>query len=180
MVLFVAFIALSLARIPCQLAVSRGAADYVSGVSLIKPYSVVLPLDFFPNGKDSKGNMLADRNWLFCHAAQYLGTFKPLIVLDNYEANMGYFPISWKNSVNPYNLLSQDEGIEGQPPFASIAQYKQNTAVTIDYILMWCYDSSFLQNEHFRKFYNEINQQYHIIYTSASGNTILYEINKPS
>jgi len=178
-ILFLVFIGLSIARIPCQARVSGGVADYVSSAPFIKPYSVVLPLDFSPNGKDAKGNMLADRNWLFCHASQYLGTFKPLIVLDNYEANMGYFPISWNADVNPYNHLSKEEGIEGQPPFATIAEYKKNTGVTIDYILMWCYDTSFLQNEHFKTFYAEINRQYHIIYTSPTGNTILYALNQP-
>ena len=153
-------------------------AAYVSGTDFIKPYSVVLPLDFSPGGEDEHGKLIGDRNWVFCHAAQYMGTEKPMIILDNYEANMGYFPLVWNNNVNPYNLLSKDEGIEGQPPFASIAGYKKNAGVTIDYILMWCYNDSYLQNEHFRTFFAEINNGYHIIYTSPTGRTILYELNK--
>ena len=177
-ILFGCFIGLSIVRIPCRQAASEGVAAYVSGTDFIKPYSVVLPLDFSPGGEDEHGKLIGDRNWVFCHAAQYMGTEKPMIILDNYEANMGYFPLVWNNNVNPYNLLSKDEGIEGQPPFASIAGYKKNAGVTIDYILMWCYNDSYLQNEHFRTFFAEINNGYHIIYTSPAGRTILYELNK--
>ena len=178
LVIFSCFLCLTILRVRCMLRASEGAQDYLSAEQNIKPFSVVLPLDFSPCGKDEHGNIIADGNFLYSHASQYLGTYKPLIILDNYEANMGYFPISWNSDVNPYKHLSADEGIEDQPPFATIEEYKKNTGVTIDYILMWCYNPSFLANEHFKTFYSEINRQYHIVYTSPTGNTILYALNK--
>jgi len=174
-ILFACFLWLSIIRLPCQLAAARGVADYTSGITYIKPYSVVFPLDFSPNGKDENGQPVADRNWLFSHAAQYMGTIKPLIILDNYEANVGYFPLVWQEHTNPYIHLAKDGGIEAQPPFADLANYKRSSGVTVDYILMWCFDSSFLHNEHFRQFYAEINAGYNKIYTSGTNRTILFE-----
>jgi hypothetical protein len=148
--------------------------DYLSAANYIKPYSVILPLDFFPCGKDAHGNVIADRNWLFSHASQYMGTEKPLIILDNYEANTGYFPLVWKEEVNPYHHLCTNGSIESQPPYATIGDYKNKTGVSIDYILMWCYDSSALKDADFRKLYAEINGEYHLVYTSQTGHIVLY------
>jgi hypothetical protein len=135
-------------------------------------------LNFSFNGIDEQGKRIAGENWLFVHPAQYLGAAKAVIILDNYEANMGYFPLLWKENVNPYAHLSQFEGIEGQPPYVDIKSYKNKTGVTIDYILMWCYDSSAPKNEHFRQLYSEINIGYHQIYSSASRRTVLYQKNQ--
>ncbi len=176
--LFACFVSLTAVRMNCMAAASRAAVDYVSAESSIKPNSVVLPLDFSPSGTDEHGKVIADWNFLFAHAAQYMGTTKPMVILDNYEANMGYFPVRWNEAVNPYDHLSKGEGIEGVPPYVSIADYKRATGGTVDYILMWCYDPSFLSNEHFRALYAEITAGYHVVYTSASGRSVLWEVNR--
>jgi hypothetical protein len=174
-VFFACFIALSIIRISVQLPAARAVADIRLCSPYIKPHTIVLPLCFSPNGKDENGKVIANRAWMFTHAAQYIGLNKPLIFLDNYEANTGYFPLVWKKELNPYHYLGKEEGIEGVPPYAELASYKQTSGVTVDYIIMWCYDSSFLQNEHFSKFYTEINAGYNKIYTSPAGRTILFE-----
>ncbi len=181
LVLFGCFLILSIIRINVQLKASAGVADYVSAAKYIKSNSVILPLDFSPQGKDEQGRVIADRNFLFSHASHYLGTEKPLIILDNYEANMGYFPIRWKDETNPYYHLStgngEREGIEGCPPSADIEKYRQTSGVTIDYVLTWCYDSSFMDNGQYRSLHDQIRNGYHIVYRSPSGRTSLFEKN---
>jgi hypothetical protein len=100
-----------------------------------------------------------------------------LVILDNYEANMGYFPLRWTGNTNPYIHLGKDEGIEGDPPSADIEAYRKTTGVTIDYITFWCFDSSALQNEHFNALYAQIKSGYHLVYTSPTRRTILFEKN---
>ncbi len=177
-VLFACFGCLTVVRINCLSSASREVSDYISAEGHIRANSVVLPLDFAPSGIDEHGGVIADWNFLFAHASQYLGAAKPLVILDNYEANMGYFPVRWNDAVNPYTWLSKGEGIEGVPPYASIASYKQAAGVTIDYILMWSYNPSFLQNEHFRELYAEISAGYHVVYTSPSRRSVLWEVNE--
>lgn len=178
LLLFGCFLAMSGYRILYRSIASRGEEDMMLAWKYIKPYSVVLPLNFSPNGKDEKGRYISDRNQVFGHASQYLGLGKPLIVLDNFEATYGYFPIVWTDSANPYDHLSKYEGMDGIPPFAAIDAYKQASGVTINYILMWCYDSSYLQKGHFREFYTNINAAYHTVYVSPSKRTVLFEKNE--
>ena len=174
-VLFGCFIVLSIQRIQCRQIASTALAAHLQVSSLLKPGSVVLPLSFSREGRNARGEMIADRNSVFQHASDYLGLDKPLIILDNYEANMGYFPLSWKDSVNPYFHLSTGTGIEGMPPGASIAGYKQAAGVDVDYIIMWCYDPAYLAVPAFSALYKEINSGYHLVATSSGNTTLLYQ-----
>ena len=176
-ILFGCFICLGAVRLQCQLKAGNAAMDYLSVSKYIKPNTTVLPLDFSPGGADAAGHDIADANWLFVHTAQYLGTEKPLIVLDNYEANMGYFPVNWVERTNPYSHLGKAEGMEGTPPYADIEGYKKATGVNVDYIIMWCYDPIYLQNGHFSKLYAEIQAGYHIVSVSPSKKAVLYALN---
>jgi hypothetical protein len=177
LLLFVCFVALSYHRIECRQDTEEALSDYLSADSHIRAGSVVLPFDFSPNGKRKDHTLIADRNAVFHHASQYLGVSKPLIILDNYEANMGYFPIRWKDATNPYNHLSKEEGIEGLPPFAKIAAYKRATNTDVDYILFWCYDPAYISDPHFAELYREINSMYTKVYETPGGRTMLYAKN---
>lgn len=176
--LFGCFLTLGVVRIACLQRAAEGVADYTSALSYIKPYSVVLPLDFCPNGRDQKGQIIADANWLFSHASEYMGTEKPMIILDNYEANMGYFPLNWKEGVNPYHHLSTGSGIEAQPPGADIVGYTKSTGVQIDYVLMLCYDAKVADDYGYYKLQAQIDAGYHRVYASPSGRTMLWEKNE--
>jgi len=175
--LLVCFIILSVLRISCRQDASAALDEHLSAAAHINQGSVVLPFDFSPNGKDNKGRLIADRNALFHHASQYMGANEPLIILDNYEANMGYFPIRWNAGVNPYAHLSAEAGIEGLPPFARIVNYEQLTGTRIDNILFWCFNPSLLTDARFNELYTEIGRLYHIAYRSPSGRTVLYARN---
>lgn len=177
--LFICFVTMSGVRYRAVSAASDGVADYVSPVKNIRPYAVVLPMSFSHNGRDGRGKLIADRNWIFCHAAQYIGAEKPLIVLDNYEANTGYFPVIWKNGeINPYIHLCKEEGFEAQPPYAAIEDYRAESGITVDYVITWCYDSTYLSQGHVRQLMQELSDHYHITYTSPSKRTVLYERNR--
>ncbi len=57
----------------------------------IKPHSTVFPIN--------KG-----QHWMTAHYHCYLGTEKPVAMLQNYECAVGYFPLHW-NEANTPNLL---------------------------------------------------------------------------
>jgi hypothetical protein len=38
-------------------------------------------------------------NWLELHFSNYLGAEKPMVILENYEANLGWFPVQWKDGI---------------------------------------------------------------------------------
>jgi hypothetical protein len=176
---YIIFIILTVVRWPGIMAASDAIADYMPAENIIKPNSVVLPLSYNHNGKDRRGNIIADHNWLFTHFAEYLGAgAKPMILLSNFEPCTNYFPLVWKDSVNPCVYLNKEEGLLGQPPYVPIGSYRKNNNVTINYVITWCFDSSFIGKGHTRLLMDQLNNNYHIVYTSPSKRIILFELNR--
>lgn len=58
----------------------------------IEPGSLLLPF-----------NYLSNENWLHGHSSDYLGSGKPIVVIENYEAQLKWFPLNW-NLKGPYEL----------------------------------------------------------------------------
>ncbi len=179
LILFACFGMLTLYRVNCRRVADSALAELLSATNHISPGAVVLPLDFCPNGKDKSGNLIAVRNAVFHHAAQYMGVDKTLIILDNYEANMGYFPLRWKKEKNPYIHLSTGAGIEGLPPNARIAAYEQQTGAVVDNVLLWCYDPAYLSDPGFAELYSHISLNYHQVFASPGSRVLLYARNRP-
>jgi len=48
----------------------------------------------------------ASGNWLMGHFSNYIATEKSIFANDNYEADMGYFPVVWKKEAKPLNELN--------------------------------------------------------------------------
>ena len=180
LVLFGTFLVLSFVRMPIARAASEGVEDITSAARYLKPYSKVLPLSFNHNGLTPGGQTIADQSWLFTHAGNYLTADRRLLMLDNYEANTNYFPFRWVQQYNPYAYLSAYESIEGQPPFASINSYLHHHEIPIDYVVLWCYNPSFLMQGHVQQMMNEINMNFNLVYTSPSKRTMLYALKPPA
>jgi hypothetical protein len=173
--LFLCFAGLSFIRINTMQKASVALEDYLFAGNLVPPGSTVLPLIFSVDGKTREGAIIAKRNSIFRHAADYMGADQQLIIFDNYEANIGYFPVNWKTNINPYIFLSKEQGIEGIPPCADMSQYQKKTGVAVDYIAMWCYEPSYLADPNFRTFYEEIERNYQLVYSSPTKRSLLYQ-----
>ena len=50
----------------------------------------------------------ADDYWLYGHVSNYLGVHEPVIIYENYEAELGYFPLSWRADVSDEILLAKE------------------------------------------------------------------------
>jgi hypothetical protein len=175
---FVCFLIFAVIRLPVQLKAANAIKEIVQAGSVITPGSVLLPLNFAPGGKDAAGKTISDANWLFCHPAQYIGAGKEVIVLDNYEANTGYFPLNWQERMNPFYHFGVGSDMEHLPPHVDISEYERCSGIKVNYILSWCFDSSFLNDTVFNKTYQQMRLDYRPIYTSATGNVILFERNR--
>ena len=61
---------------------------------------------------------------MFIHAGEYLGTEKSIVTLTNYEANTGYFPISYKEEMNPFKIIGS---VEKNAPTPNLSAYQEKT-----------------------------------------------------
>lgn len=86
----------------------------------IEDNSVILPVN------------LSD-NWLQLHFSNYLGADKPLVILENYEASVGWFPVRW-NPNSPNVVLGDRHKVNG---LSWHQNEKAQTQRQIDYIFLY-------------------------------------------
>lgn len=171
--LLACFCVLSIIRISCRQEAAGAVKRYLSLGEAIPAQSVVMPLELNENGLNEQGAPIADRNSLFHHSAHYLAADKPLIMLDNYEANAGYFPVSWLPGVNPYNHLGRGAGIEGATPSADILQYEQNSGARVEYTIMQGYNPAILMDPGFNDLARQIHKLFREVNANSNGQNIL-------
>ncbi|NJK97820.1 MAG: hypothetical protein HC905_25525 [Bacteroidales bacterium] len=61
---------------------SKNVEEIEEIANFIKPDNLVLALNY-------------SDNWLYAHSTAYIGVNKPVIVLENYEASIAWFPLRW-------------------------------------------------------------------------------------
>jgi hypothetical protein len=71
-------------------------------------------------------------NWLQVHFSNYLGADKPIVILENYEVEVGWFPIQW-NPGGPNILLENKQKVNG----FSWHQNNNTNIRQIDYIFYY-------------------------------------------
>lgn len=130
--------------------------EYLSVSRHIETGAIVLPLNYEPDWRES-------------HLSNYLGYEKELIILENYEASSGLFPVLWKQGLEPLSLMGD---IVSRPPCADMKNYEQR-AQPIDYIVQWKEPaSSDACTENIRQ---HIRENYMEVFRSEGGNAVLFK-----
>lgn len=128
-------------------------ADYIPS------NAIVLPINF-------------SKNWLAGNYSNYLGVDKPLIILNNYEASTGYFPVLWNRNQMPTTLLGNAENI---PNCLEWITEKSKSKVIIDYVFVLI-DNKNNGLECIQPIETEIRKNYKLIYSDEF--CMLYQNNK--
>lgn len=108
---------------------------------------VILPLDY-------------SQNWMEDHFSNYLGLKKPVVILENYEATMGYFPINWNDQSIPNYLMGEMQSQEICPTWRF---NPNNEARQIDYVFALG-DPDLFSDECAARVDLQISKYYHLIY----------------
>jgi hypothetical protein len=129
----------------------------------IKQGSIVLPIN------------MSD-NWLEGHFSNYLGVDKPMVILENYEASVGWFPIKWNFEKMPKILLNNNASIDG---FQWPGNTNSETIKQIDYVFIYGNIMKINDSNH-NELKNALSSQYYkLLYSSNDNYVNLYErINK--
>jgi len=164
-------------RYPAYAEASAWVEDYMECEPLIKPKTKVLTLNYDYNGTTADGRLIAPNNWTFMHGTSYLGAKKPLILSDNYEAHMHWFPINWKDQkFNFYNATGKDGMcFEDRPPRALFTSYADKTGKTpIEYVLVIGKNEVHIAHPNTVEIDSQLVAKYNVICTSKSGRSVLY------
>lgn len=80
---------------------SKEVESMIEATKHISPGSLFLPF-----------NYAYDQEWRHMHSSGYLGSSKQIVVLDNYEAQLKWFPVNWKidgkYELSPINVWAAD------------------------------------------------------------------------
>lgn len=139
-------------------------------------HAVLLPLNFRQAGIDENGNDINRRSDIFIHAADYLGVRKNILLLDNYEAHLSWFPLRFKDKVNPYLHLCSNASIESNRPSCQLEDYAQKAHQPIDYIIYYGFTAEVLNDAATAAMHQDVLRLYTQIYVSPSGHLQLYKI----
>lgn len=170
--MFIIGSSLIIMRIPIYQELSETAQEITSAHEYIEEESTVLPLIYEYAGIDEEGKVICTA-WACMHIASYIGTQKSIVKLNNYEANTGYFPLLYKEELNPYWKLGN---IHGNPPIPDIHGYSEEQG-QIDYILQVFYPGPWKNHEGVLNSAKEIESKYTQTFVSENGRAILYKLN---
>ncbi len=110
-------------------------------------------------------------NWLEPHFSNYLGINKPVIILENYEASVGWFPVKWNSETMPKILLTDKESICGihWPSNAKSSKNKQ-----IDFVLLYGNQEK-INDSKWQELRDILSTNFKIKYKSSDNYVLLYE-----
>jgi hypothetical protein len=162
-------------RYPYQKDLGNVIVDFTALKDKIPPHSSVFYAGLSNNGNIGPYNIPTSLN-ILVHMSSYLGTFKTLMIFNNYEANTRYFPIRWKETTNPYTFLSNDEvvGMESNPPDININRYNKMIKEPVKYIIIWGDHKKFSDNKKYISLLTQVMPDYDLIYKTPDGLTQLY------
>ncbi|MCB0523838.1 MAG: hypothetical protein KDC86_04920 [Saprospiraceae bacterium] len=166
-------------RLPAHRAASELVEEWTSVKTHIDPQSVLMVMNYNFNGTDQQGNIIGDRIWLFNHAADYIGASVPGVIMsDNYEASLRYFPLIWQNGVNLYTQTEKDGiGFENRPPRVDLLSYpKRTNGKQINYVLVLDQTEDDRQHPYGQEFMLQLNAGYTQIAASPHERAVLYKL----
>jgi hypothetical protein len=134
---------------------NKGIVESLSeAVQKVEVYSIILPIN-------------TSENWQFAHFSNYLGVEKPVVVTENYEATLNYFPLKWKKKTM------------AQIPYQESGEKVINAIIAnqlvehIDYIFILQKKST---SESSPLYLKNIMHRINLIYKNEENNILLYKL----
>jgi hypothetical protein len=109
-------------------------------------------------------------SWLEIHFSNYLGIDKPMVILENYEATVGWFPVKWKENQVPEILVGDNEYFQ-----ARIETKGKSRQVT--YILLYG-NIEKMEEAEYNQLVKVLQKRYIKKYSSDDKYVTLYELSK--
>jgi hypothetical protein len=110
-------------------------------------------------------------SWMEPHFSNYLGVDKPLVILENYEASVGWFPVNWNTANFPRLQAGGADQINGVGWLTNTeGEIKQ-----IDCIFIYGNLAKLNENQ-WNPLKNILNEHYHMVFSSAENYLAVYKL----
>lgn len=137
---------------------NKNAVTISNSSIYIKDFSVVLPIN------------MSDI-WVEPHFSNYLGADKPLIILENYEASVGWFPVKWNSKKLPRIKLDGQDNVKGIQWISNINSTKTKE---IDYVFLYGKTNN-IDDTIWEKLRNILSKSFKLIFVSEDKYVLIYE-----
>jgi len=110
-------------------------------------------------------------NWLEPHFSNYLGVDKPLIILENYEASVGWFPVKWNTQKLPRIKLGTFDTING---IQWMSNTQSNQIKQIDYVFLYG-STNKIDDQSWAELNAELAKNFRPVFNSENNYIIIYK-----
>lgn len=107
------------------------------------------------------------------HFSNFLGHQKRLVILENYEAHLAYFPLKWRKEMPQLNM----SGLKFTEKCIRIPQWKQGPETAIDYVVIYNGEDPRFSEDCETLVRSHLHLGYTLIKTSKDGRAELYSLN---
>lgn len=161
-------------RLPIMLAASHIGQEMMAATNYIQPQSVVMNLHMDDWHVNENGDSLFQKDGSFIHFTDYIGAEKPLILINNYEAELHYFPVQWRPDKNPFYIIPNLLGGH-YPPAGNLMQYERKTLHKINYVLIQQWNDKYLQQHSVKQLMDTIHSYFTIKFSSPKREIVLWQ-----
>jgi hypothetical protein len=122
-------------RLPRYAELDAQLREYLSVAPWLPERATLLPLGFAHQGRLPDGSVLAARTWPFRHAAGWLVASRGVVDVDNYEAEVSFFPVVLRPGYDPYRLLGSS--LDRMPACVRIDRFNRLAPRPAEFLLLW-------------------------------------------
>ncbi len=122
-------------RLPRYAELNDHLREYLSVAPWIPPGTTFLPLSFAHHGRRDDEQPLSHATWPFRHAASWLVPSRGLVDADNYEAEVAFFPVTYRGGYDSYRLLGSS--LDRMPSCVRIGRFNRLAPRPAEIILVW-------------------------------------------
>ncbi|MBK7764162.1 MAG: hypothetical protein IPI46_12600 [Bacteroidetes bacterium] len=163
-------------RFPYVMKASKIGNEIMTATDYIEDKSVILNLHFDYWQKLPNGDSVFHKDGSFLHFSDFLGAEKNkhLILLNNYEAEINYFPVNWQPGKNPRETVSGF--IQGNlPPCGDYQLYEQKTKRRIDYIVFQQWRNDAMNYDCVKQLLKDMNEDFDKVYDSKHHYVMVFK-----
>ncbi len=159
-------------NLPVYAKINDDAAEYLSAGKVIEKKGTLLSFCFANEGCGIDRAPGYLRTIPFDHLSGYISAEKHLVNLFNVDSYTNFFPIRYRDELNPFPYLWMKQ-IKGKRIWAAnVAEYSKETRGRIDYVLLWgISDAKVEDTSHLVKW---LGENYELIFTSATRQLQVY------
>ncbi len=122
-------------RLPRYAELNEHLREYLSVAPWVPAGTTILPLSYTHHGRGDDAGVLAHATWPFRHAADWLVPSRGVVNVDNYEAEVAFFPVIFRPGYDPYWLLGSS--LDRMPACVRIGRFNRLAPRPAEFVIVW-------------------------------------------